>query len=89
MDIHLTTALIRFAVFLFSTTVHEARHALVAGPVFSISLPENLGRQVREFRRNGALSMVGLFVAWRIFPLVSDPLFAAVLALVHPGTSYE
>src|SRR6187397_3661276 len=30
MDMHVTTALIWFAVFLFSTTVHEAMHALAA-----------------------------------------------------------
>jgi Zn-dependent protease len=62
---------------------------LDGGAVISIVLPENLGRQVREFQRNGALSMIGLVVAWRVFPLVSDPLFATVLKLVHPGTSYE
>jgi len=62
---------------------------LDGGAVFSIFLPENLGRQVREFQRNGALSMIGLVVAWKIFPLLSDPLFALVLTLVHPGTSYE
>lgn len=62
---------------------------LDGGAVIGIFLPENLGRQVREFQRNGALSMIGLVVAWRVFPLVSDPVFWMVLRLVHPNVSYE
>jgi Zn-dependent protease len=56
---------------------------------FSIFLPENLGRQLRELQRNGSLSMIGLLVAWRVFPLMTDPLFSAVLRLLHPGSAYE
>ena len=62
---------------------------LDGGAVFSIFLPETVGRRVREFQRNGALSMIGLLVAWRVFPLVSDPIFLTVLRLVHPDASYE
>ena len=62
---------------------------LDGGAVFSIFLPENVGRQVREFQRNGALSMIGLVVAWRVFTVVSDPVFWMVLKLVHPGVAYE
>ena len=32
--------------------------------------------------------MVGLLVAWRLFPMLTGPLFSAVLKLVHPGASY-
>jgi Zn-dependent protease len=62
---------------------------LDGGSVFSIFLPESLGRRVREFQRNGAFSMIGLVVAWRVFPLLTGPLFSAVLRLVHPGAAYE
>ena len=62
---------------------------LDGGSVFSIFLPENLGRRLRELQQNGALSMIGLLVAWRVFPMLTDPLFSTVLKLVHPGASYE
>jgi membrane-associated protease RseP (regulator of RpoE activity) len=58
---------------------------LDGGSVFSIFLPEHLGRRMRELQRNGALSMIGLLVAWRLFPYLIAPLFSAVLELVHPG----
>jgi hypothetical protein len=32
--------------------------------------------------------IVGLLVAWRIFPMMARPLFSLVLRLVHPGLSY-
>jgi hypothetical protein len=33
--------------------------------------------------------MIGLLIAWRIFPLMMDPLFSTVLKLVHPDASYS
>jgi Zn-dependent protease len=57
--------------------------------VINIFLPESLAERLRDLERNGAFSMVGLLVAWRIFPLMIDPLFSAVLRLVHPDASYE
>ena len=33
--------------------------------------------------------MIGLLVAWRIFPVIVDPLFGLVLKLLHPGESYS
>jgi hypothetical protein len=35
------------------------------------------------------MSMVGLLVAWRVFPMFTGPLFSFLLALVHPGVSYS
>ena len=58
---------------------------LDGGSVFSIFLPEDLGRRVREFQRNGSFSILGLVVAWRIFPFLAGPIFIAVLRLLHPG----
>lgn len=58
---------------------------LDGGSVFSIFLPEHLGRRVREFQRNGSLSIIGLVVAWRIFPYLTGPIFVTVLRLLHPG----
>jgi Zn-dependent protease len=62
---------------------------LDGGSVFSIFLPEDLGRRLRQLQQNGALSMVGLLVAWRVFPYLTGPLFSTVLKLVHPGAAYE
>jgi len=62
---------------------------LDGGSVFSIFLPENVGRKLRELQGNGSFSIIGLLVAWRVFPYLTDPLFTAVLRLVHPGSSYE
>lgn len=62
---------------------------LDGGAVFSIFLPEALQERVRELQSNGAMSMIGLVVAWRVFPLVTDPLFSFVLRLVHPDASYS
>jgi Zn-dependent protease len=62
---------------------------LDGGAIITIFLPENLASGVRDLERNGAFSMVGLLVAWRVFPLIVDPLFAVVLKLVHPADSYS
>jgi Zn-dependent protease len=57
--------------------------------VISIFLPERLAEGLRDLQRHGAFSMLGLLAAWQIFPRVIDPLFATVLKLVHPDTSYS
>ena len=57
--------------------------------VVSIFLPENLGRRLRELQQNGAFSLLGLLVAWRVFPMLTGPLFSTVLKLVHPDASYQ
>jgi Zn-dependent protease len=62
---------------------------LDGGSVFSIFLPEHAGRRLRELQQNGMFSMLGLLVAWRVFPYLTDPLFSTVLRLVHPGASYQ
>jgi Zn-dependent protease len=57
--------------------------------VINVFLPEPLAERLRDLERNGAFSFIGLLVAWRIFPLMMDPLFSFVLKLVHSGTTYE
>jgi Zn-dependent protease len=57
--------------------------------VICIFLPERLAEGLRTLQSNGAFSMLGLLVAWRVFPLITDPLFATVLKLVHPDTTYR
>jgi Zn-dependent protease len=62
---------------------------LDGGAVFSIFLPEHLGRRVRELQNNGSLSIIGLLVAWQLFPSLTGPIFSTVLKIVHPGSLYE
>ena len=62
---------------------------LDGGSVFSIFLPEDLGRKLRDLQQNGAFSILGLLVAWRLFPYLTGPLFSTVLKLVHPDASYQ
>jgi Zn-dependent protease len=57
--------------------------------VLSGLLPERHAVAVREFSSNGMMSMMGLVVAWQVFPAVTDPLFSLVLRLVYPDASYS
>jgi Zn-dependent protease len=56
--------------------------------VFSLLLSERQAERFREFQSSAAMSMVGLVIAWQVFPMVTDPLFAAVVRLVYPGETY-
>ena len=51
-------------------------------------LPEQHSVAVRNFSRSGMMSMVGLLIAWQVFPLATDPLFSLVLRLLYPESSY-
>lgn len=62
---------------------------LDGGAIVTIFLPEKMADGLRDLERNGAFSMVGLLIAWRVFPVVMDPLFSTVLRLVHPDASYS
>ena len=57
--------------------------------VLGLVLPEQYAASVQAFHSNGATSMVGLVIAWRVFPLFTNPLFTLLLKLVHPGESYS
>lgn len=56
--------------------------------VAEIFLPSDLRTRVRELTRNGMMSMLGLVVAWRVFPALTGPLFDLVLRLLHPSSNY-
>ena len=57
--------------------------------VFSIFLPERHASKWRALQANPMMSMVGLLVAWRLFPSITNQLFSLLLVLVHPGESYS
>ena len=51
-------------------------------------LPERAALLVRNVNANPAVSLLGLLVAWQVFPQFARPIFTAVLRLVHPGDIY-
>ncbi|HVP15145.1 MAG TPA: site-2 protease family protein [Terriglobales bacterium] len=53
--------------------------------VAELFLPENAARSLRTLARTPAFSIVGLIVAWNVFPHVVRPLFGFVVDLLHPG----
>ena len=53
--------------------------------VITLVLPGALARRVRAVAAAPGMSFVGIVAAWRCFPLLTRPLFALVVALVHPG----
>jgi Zn-dependent protease len=56
--------------------------------VIGLFLPPGAAVTFRELSYNPLFQLVGLFVAWRLFPAIVRPLFSFVLAAVHPGLSY-
>jgi Zn-dependent protease len=38
---------------------------------------------------NPAISLIGLFVAWKLFDVVFDPLFTGAVNLLYPGRNYQ
>jgi Zn-dependent protease len=52
-------------------------------------LPERQAHAFMEFQSNAMMSMVGLVIAWQVFPFITDPIFTALLRLVHPFDSYS
>ena len=54
-----------------------------------VFLPERAAHAMHRLARSPQFSLVGLLVAWQLFPKVTSPLFALVIRLVHPGVSYS
>lgn len=52
-------------------------------------LPRSVGPILDPLTRNPMLSILGLFVAWRLFDVVYDPAFSLLLRLLHPDVSYS
>jgi Zn-dependent protease len=57
--------------------------------ILNAFLPPRQADQFRELQTNAMMSLVGLVVAWKVFPLMTDPLFTMVLRLLHPLASYS
>ncbi len=57
--------------------------------VLGLFLPDEVALRVQEFSHNPMFQMVGLVVAWQVFPVIVGPLFNLVLWAVHPGLGYS
>lgn len=47
--------------------------------------PGSLGRLIDTLSANPMMSLLGLVLAWQVFPPISRPVFRIVLGLLHPG----
>jgi Zn-dependent protease len=52
-------------------------------------LPSEYAGRLRELSTNPMMSLVGLVVAWRVFPMMTGSLFSVILRLLHPLQSYS
>jgi Zn-dependent protease len=52
------------------------------------AFPKRIGPLYERMREVPILQIVGLLVAWNVFPYISRPAFGFVLRLVYPGSHY-
>jgi Zn-dependent protease len=57
--------------------------------IFPVLLPDEYAERYRSLLSNPAMSMIGLLIAWKVFPLLTGSLFSMLLRLVHPNESYS
>src|SRR5262249_2244833 len=56
--------------------------------VIGLFVPENVAYKLRELRRTPWFPLLGLLIAWRIFPLIVGPLFGLIIKAVYPSLGY-
>jgi Zn-dependent protease len=56
--------------------------------VAMLFVPRAYQSRLQELTSTGMTSLLGLVVAWQIFPYMTDPFFSLVLRALHPGASY-
>ena len=52
-------------------------------------MPERAALWLRRIAANPVFSILGIFIAWQVFPHVVGPIFSALLTLVHPADRYS
>lgn len=80
---------------LFSLNVLLATFNLLPVPpldgfsAVALLMPESTARRFEELSRSiGPLAILGLFLAWRLFDYVRDPIFSFALRVLYPSASY-
>jgi Zn-dependent protease len=56
--------------------------------VIGLFVPESVAYKIRELSHTPMFQVMGLLVAWRIFPAIVGPLFDVIVRLVHPTLAY-
>jgi len=57
--------------------------------VLGLVLPRDQAIALQQYTHQPWIQILGIAIAWKFFPLLSSPLFAFVLALLHPAESYH
>ena len=53
--------------------------------VMTLAMPARAASRVRAFVSMPGMAFVGILAAWRLFPALSEPVFGALVAVLHPG----
>lgn len=56
--------------------------------VVTLALDRDTAVRLQEVTSQPWVQILGLAIAWKFFPVLTSPLFAFVLAVLHPGESY-
>ena len=56
--------------------------------VIGLFVPESVAYKFRELSHSPMFQLMGLLIAWRIFPVIVGPLFGLILKAVHPTLGY-
>lgn len=62
---------------------------LDGGSVIGLFIPASAALKMRELSHSPMFQLVGLLIAWRIFPTIVGPLFGLILKAVHPSLAYS
>lgn len=57
--------------------------------VIGLFVPESVAYRIRELSHTPMFQLMGLLVAWQIFPAIVGPLFGLILKAVHPTLGYS
>jgi Zn-dependent protease len=57
--------------------------------ILPVLLPARAAEVYNRVRSTPALSLIGLLVAWQVFPMLYDPLESLALKLLYPGLHYS
>jgi Zn-dependent protease len=91
-------SLLRFAatclsVFFFLNLVLGTFNLLPVPPLdggtgVTLLMGERLGRAFLNLTSNPMFSLVGIILAWRIFPAILDPVFTMAIRILYPSVTY-
>jgi Zn-dependent protease len=62
---------------------------LDGGAILEYFLPPRMAAQLGELSRTPMFQILGLVVAWQVFPMIARPVFSLVLTALHPGVGYS